>query len=99
MVDFGLARRNDASVSDATTVSSVVSAGGIAGTPYAMAPEQVRGGATDARTDVWALGVLLDEMAGGDPPFDATPFLELFSSILRDAPRPCRIWCPPPSRG
>ena len=88
VVDFGLARRSDASMSDATTMSSVVSAGGIAGTPYAMAPEQVRGSAADARTDIWALGVLLHEMAGGGPPFDAPTILELYSSILRDAPTP-----------
>jgi serine/threonine-protein kinase len=85
IVDFGLSRRNDTLIAAATTMESVV-AGGLAGTPYAMAPEQVRGRAADARTDVWALGVLLYEMATGRCPFVADTTPELYSSILRDAP-------------
>jgi predicted Ser/Thr protein kinase len=57
IVDFGLARRTDSAMSDATTAATLAGPGVPAGTPYAMAPEQVRGGATDARTDAWALGV------------------------------------------
>jgi TolB-like protein len=60
--------------------------GAAAGTPYAMAPEQVRGDPADARTDIWALGVLLYEMVTGAPPFRAATVPELFSSILRDPP-------------
>jgi serine/threonine protein kinase len=86
IVDFGLARRGDAVMAGATTIASLVPAGAAAGTPYAMAPEQVRGEATDARTDIWALGVLLCEMASGAKPFDAATIPELFSSILRDSP-------------
>jgi serine/threonine protein kinase/tetratricopeptide (TPR) repeat protein len=86
IVDFGLARRIDALMASATTMASVMPAGVAAGTPYAMAPEQVRGEASDAHTDIWALGVLLHEMAGGAAPFKAVTTPELFSSILRDAP-------------
>jgi len=88
IVDFGLARRVDARMADATTMASLAPAGVAAGTPYAMAPEQVRGETTDARTDVWAFGVLLYEMVTGAQPFTAATIPELFSSILRDAPRP-----------
>jgi TolB-like protein/predicted Ser/Thr protein kinase len=88
IVDFGLARRHDALLSDATTQASLVPPGMAAGTPYAMAPEQVRGDTTDGRTDIWALGVLLYEMVSGRQPFSAPTTAELFSSILRDAPNP-----------
>jgi len=83
IVDFGLARRWDASMADATTMVSLP-AGSLMGTPYAMAPEQVRGEPSDARTDIWALGVLLYEMLTGAQPFKAPTTPELFSSILRD---------------
>jgi TolB-like protein/Tfp pilus assembly protein PilF/predicted Ser/Thr protein kinase len=88
VVDFGLARRNDVSLPDVTTAASIVGAGVAAGTPYAMAPEQVRGAAADARTDIWGLGVLLYEMTGAGRPFDGATTPELFSAILRDDPRP-----------
>src|SRR4029079_13240089 len=64
----------------------LVSSGIVAGTPYAMAPEQVRGEDADKRTDVWALGVLLYEMAARRQPFAAASVPELFSAILRDQP-------------
>ena len=99
VVDFGLARRNDISLPDATTAVSIVLPGSAAGTPYAMAPEQVRGAAADARTDIWALGVLLYEMAGGCQPFVGNTTPELFSSILRDEPRPLPATVPPGLKG
>ena len=89
VVDFGLARRDDARLAEATTLPSVVHAGAIAGTPYSMAPEQVRGQAADARTDIWALGVLLYEMVTGAKPFSAATVPELFSTILTGPPANC----------
>ncbi len=88
IVDFGLAHRGDALMTEATTVGSLVTAGMPAGTPYAMAPEQVRGAATDARTDIWALGVLLYEMATGIKPFGGATVPELFGAILHESPQP-----------
>ncbi len=86
IIDFGLARRVVANADGASTIATAVPQGSTAGTPYAMAPEQVRGEYADARSDIWALGVLLYEMAGGAKPFRGASAAELFSSILRDTP-------------
>jgi len=88
IVDFGLARRTDTPNANASTIGSLAPAGVAVGTPYAMAPEQVRGSRVNTPADVWAFGVLLYEMATGAKPFDAPTTAELFSSILRDAPAP-----------
>jgi tetratricopeptide (TPR) repeat protein len=53
-----------------------------------MAPEQVRAKPTDARTDIWALGVLLYEILTCTRPFTGETTAELFSSVLRDPPAP-----------
>jgi serine/threonine-protein kinase len=81
IVDFGLATRGDISVG-----SSHPAAGRVAGTPYAMAPEQIRGEAAAAKRDVWALGILLQEMVTAKPPFDDRSREELFRAILSEAP-------------
>jgi serine/threonine protein kinase/tetratricopeptide (TPR) repeat protein len=82
VVDFGLARRDDARLAEVTTMASLVPAGVVAGTPYTMAPEQVRGEAADVRSDIWSLGVLLYEMVTSARPFTGRTIPELFSSIL-----------------
>jgi len=99
IVDFGLARREDRMLADATTMASLVPAGSVMGTPYAMAPEQIRGEHSDARTDIWALGVLLYEMVCGMKPFEGPTTPELFSSILRDSSRALPQGIPADLRG
>ena len=92
VVDFGLARRLDPEMADdAPTQGSISGPDVTIGTPYAMAPEQVKAGKLDHRTDVWALGVLLYEMVAGDKPFRGESLPELMAAILRDQPPPLTL--------
>ena len=69
LIDFGLVR--DATVQSASASSDPVRNGFI-GTPHFASPEQFAGKATDARTDIYSLGVTLWYMLSGKPPFDGT---------------------------
>ena len=69
MLDFGLARETTPLATGMTP--TITQAGALVGTPGYMAPEQIRGQPLDARTDVFAVGVLLYELASGVHPFGA----------------------------
>jgi serine/threonine protein kinase len=88
VLDFGLATvvADSETAAHDQTVAVVTKPGMIVGTDAYMSPEQVRGQPPDRRTDIWALGVLLYEMATGRKPFVASTVPELFSVILRDVP-------------
>ena len=91
VLDFGLAKLEapDAGldVTQAATLAAPLSAAGqVVGTVPYMAPEQVRGEAVDSRTDVFALGILLYELATGRRPFEGSTLGVISTAILRDAP-------------
>ncbi len=90
VLDFGLARRLQQVELDAATQSrvSLAEAGGIAGTLHYMAPEVLRGQGAGARSDIWALGVVLYEIAAGELPFKGQAAFELTSAILYEPPGP-----------
>ncbi len=99
ILDFGLARRllGD-ELADATTATrdSLMAPGMLAGTLAYMAPEQFRGQPADARSDIWALGIVLHEMAAGVRPFQGTTGFELTSAILKEPPAPLPVAVPVP---
>ena len=95
VLDFGLARltpTGSAAVSDSVTVSAasgrypVTEEGVVVGTVPYMAPEQVEGKATDARTDIFALGAVLFEMLTGRRAFDSGSPVRTMTAILDEDP-------------
>jgi serine/threonine protein kinase len=84
LVDFGLAKRfgpEDLKIAMSSR-SSLAEIGRMAGTLSYLAPEVLRGKPTTVQSDIWALGILLHEMAYGDLPFSGeTPF-ELSTQIM-----------------
>jgi TolB-like protein len=62
--------------------------GAVAGTPHYLAPEILHGRPPDERGDLWALGVVLYEMACGEMPFRGATQLELLAAILTKPPIP-----------
>lgn len=87
VIDFGIAKAVRGSASPAPhTLDAVDTVAGMTlGTPGYMAPEQIRGGAVDERTDVFALGVVLHEMLAGDRPFPGdTPADGLAATLTQE---------------
>jgi len=83
LLDFGIAQlRGEGAVKGLTV------AGSIMGTPQYMSPEQISGGTVDARSDVWAFGVMLYRAATGQAPFKGEGFAELAGKILHESPKP-----------
>ena len=95
VLDFGLARMagtdplGSASAANSPTYASPAATahGVILGTAAYMAPEQARGQIADARSDLWAFGVVLYEMLTGAPLFQGKTISDVLASVLRDAPR------------
>ena len=80
VLDFGIAK-----VGTQEGAAALTQAGAIFGTPKYMAPEQVQGGEVDARTDLYALGVILHEMLTGDHPFRANSAIDYLVKHVNEA--------------
>jgi serine/threonine-protein kinase len=87
LLDFGLARMGNGTLSGNSSATSVATVEGqIAGTVAYMSPEQAQGLPVDARSDVFSFGLVLYELLSGSTPFKGTTPIATLSSIVRDDP-------------
>jgi eukaryotic-like serine/threonine-protein kinase len=94
ILDFGISKLVQADDSAApadpaqatVTAAQLTGAGMLLGTVGYMAPEQVRGQPVDARTDIFALGVVICEMLTGTAPFRRETSAETLTAILKEDP-------------
>lgn len=98
LLDFGVAQLRTAEDSDLHAVTSVMTEtqslteeGTILGTLQYMSPEQLEGKDTDARTDIFALGAVIHEMATGRQAFAGTSKASLIAAILEHEPPPLSV--------
>jgi eukaryotic-like serine/threonine-protein kinase len=90
VLDFGVSKIQSAEVDthDLTTTGTVI------GSPHFMSPEQMQGRSVDARTDLWALGVVIFRALSGVYPFDAETAVALAVAIVLGKSRDLRALAP-----
>src|SRR5262245_44418213 len=93
LLDFGLAKAFEApaakgALTSLPTKAALTQEGAILGTFQYMAPEQLQGKEADARTDIFALGTVLYEMATGKKAFSSSSRASLIAAIMSRDPRP-----------
>ncbi|MGE3467559.1 MAG: serine/threonine protein kinase, partial [Pyrinomonadaceae bacterium] len=99
VLDFGLAKLTEkyadtAAPEDATKAQMNTEPGVVMGTVNYMSPEQARGRALDARSDIFSLGIVMYELFGGQRPFQGESNVDVISSIIKDEPAPLRQLAP-----
>ena len=86
ILDFGLTKQASDAISDATRLQSATAAGVVLGTVGYMSPEQVRGEAADARSDIFSFGVVLYELLAGERPFRGDTAVQTMNATLTEDP-------------
>ena len=90
ILDFGLAKHSPTASAADVTRSLTVDTSTVSGTVPYMSPEQLRGLPVDPRSDIYAAGAVLHEMATGRRAFPQTQTAELMGAILYESPLPAR---------
>ncbi len=90
VLDFGIAKlvKETSGPEEATRPLGKTDTGLVIGTSRYMSPEQARGLAVDARTDIWSLGVVLYEMLSGHAPFEGQTSSDVIAAVLEREPIP-----------
>jgi eukaryotic-like serine/threonine-protein kinase len=96
VLDFGLAKLTEKSLTQSSDPSASTvfqtNPNVVMGTARYMSPEQARGMAVDARTDIWSLGVVLYEVLAGHAPFEGETSTDVIISILQKEPAPLSVY-------
>jgi serine/threonine protein kinase len=92
VLDFGISKWIELPHGEISPV--VTRTGTLVGTPYYLAPEQLRSLPADRRTDIYAFGVILYQVLSGEMPFPSTNFAELVLQIATSSPTPLRQLVP-----
>ena len=89
VLDFGIVKvlQDDAG----GKLQTLTQAGAIFGTPQYMSPEQIKGGDVDARSDIYALGIIVYQMLSGHLPFAASTAVEMLTKHLSEQPPPMTV--------
>lgn len=89
ILDFGISK-TPAEITELTGTQTVI------GTPTYMAPEQMKTArATDLRSDIWSMGVVMYQMLAGRPPFEAETYAALVLMVGNEPPAPLHVAIPP----
>ncbi len=84
IIDFGISK-----FQPMNNEMKMTQTGAVMGTPYYMSPEQARGDSvTDARSDIYSMGVIMYEAVTGSVPYDAATFNQLMFKIVLSEPTP-----------
>jgi serine/threonine protein kinase/tetratricopeptide (TPR) repeat protein len=85
ILDFGLAKRTDPNdVTRKSLQAATATTVGLAGTMPYLSPEQLEGGEASPRSDIWALGIVIYEMAAGVKPFTGDNLYRLCTGIINE---------------
>jgi eukaryotic-like serine/threonine-protein kinase len=88
VLDFGLAKPTKVESEAETRELVSTKAGMVMGSIGYMSPEQARGKETDARTDLWSVGVVLYEMLAENTPFEGETMTDILANIIYKEPLP-----------
>jgi Tol biopolymer transport system component/predicted Ser/Thr protein kinase len=100
LLDFGLAKAERAraiSATEETVTKTITQEGAILGTLQYMAPEQLQGKGSDARSDLFSFGCVLYEMLTGKRAFEGASAPSVIAAVLERGPAPLRV-APPLAR-